>query len=154
MMSVAKKIAFDLVQMTWGLPQTLAGSLIYALVPGEKAGRFRCAYVKHWASQRGLSLGPFIFIPDYLEGADHPATRAFMEKRREKLLVHEYGHCIQSLVFGPLYLPLFAFPSMMWAGIPALERLRRARAYSYYRFYTESFANWLGKRVTGEEPIR
>lgn len=154
MLSVAKKSAFAIVQLVWGLPQTLVGAAMYALVPGDKGMRYRCAFVTKWKSMRGLSLGPFIFIPDYLKGADHPSTRAYMERRQERLLVHEYGHCIQSLIFGPLYLPLFAFPSMIWAGIPALERMRTARAYSYYRFYTEKFANYLGKRVTGEEPVR
>ena len=154
MSSVAKNVAFNAVQLVWGLPQTIAGALMYAFVPGDKSMRFRCAYVTKWASRRGLSLGPFIFIPDSLAGADRPQTRAFMEKRQEQLLVHEYGHCIQSLIFGPLYLPLFAFPSMVWAGIPAFERMRKARAYSYYRFYTEKFANWLGEHVTGEESVR
>ena len=102
MMSVAKTAAFYLVQLTWGLPQTLVGAAMHAFVPGEKGGRYRCAIVTKWRLARGLSLGPFIFIPDYLAGADHPKTIAFIEKRQEKLLVHEYGHCIQSLVFGPL----------------------------------------------------
>ena len=154
MMSVAKKAAFNLVQLTWGFPQTLAGSVIYALAPGERGVRFRCAYVKKWPYTRGLSLGPFIFVPDYLKGADHEKTRKIMEARQERLYVHEYGHCIQSLIFGPLYLPLFAFPSMVWAGVPAFDRMRKAKAYSYYRFYTEKLANWLGERVTGEESIR
>lgn len=154
MSSVAKKALFNLVQLAWGFPQTIAGSLIYAFAPGEKGMRYRCAYVAKWPSQRGLSLGPFIFIPDLLAGATQPATRRYMEARQEMLLVHEYGHCIQSLIFGPLYLPLFAFPSMIWAGIPALERMRKARAYSYYRFYTEKFANFLGERVTGKESLR
>ena len=153
MMSVAKTAVFYLVQLTWGLPQTLVGAAMHAFVRGEKDGRCRCASGTKWKYSRGLSLGPFIFIPDYLVGADHPKTIAYMKRYQEKLLVHEYGHCIQSLVFGPLYLPRFAFPSMIWAGVPALERMRNARAFSYYRFYTEKVANWLGERVTGEESL-
>ena len=154
MMSVAKKIAFYLVQLTWGLPQTLVGAVLYLAVPGEKGERFRCAFVNRWRISRGLSLGPFIFVPDYLKGADHPKTIEYMKKRQEMLFVHEYGHCIQSLLFGPFYLPLFAFPSMIWAGIPSFERMRNARKYSYYRFYTEKFANFLGEHVTGKESLR
>ena len=37
--------------------------------------------------------------------------------------------------------------------MPAFERMRNARAFSYYRFYTEKVANWLGERVTGEESL-
>ena len=139
-------MVFCLVQLVWGFPQTLAGFIMFALVPGDKSERFRCAFVTKWSSPRGLSLGPFIFVPDY--------ERAPLALRAERLRVHEYGHCIQSLIFGPLYLPLFAIPSMIWAGLPALARLRSSRALPYHRFYTESFANWLGERVTGKEALR
>ncbi len=153
MSSVAKTVAFFIVQLAWGLPQTLAGALMYALVPGEKDGRFRCAFVKRWRNRRGLSLGPFIFVPG-VTGKAMRARRRLPAAHDGKLLVHEYGHCIQSLIFGPLYLPLFAIPSMIWAGTPAFERLRTAHAHSYYRFYTERFANWLGERVTGAPSLR
>ncbi len=146
-------MVFCLVQLVWGFPQTLAGFIMFALVPGDKSERFRCAFVTKWSSPRGLSLGPFIFVPDY-ERAAAPFARAPLALRAERLRVHEYGHCIQSLIFGPLYLPLFAIPSMIWAGLPALARLRSSRALPYHRFYTESFANWLGERVTGKEALR
>lgn len=152
MSSVAKTVLFCLAQLVWGFPQTLAGLVMFALVPGDKSGRFRCAFVTRWSSSRGLSLGPFIFVPDPARAA--PSARTSSVPRAERLLVHEYGHCIQSLIFGPLYLPLFAIPSMIWAGVPALERMRLSRAWSYHRFYTESSANWLGERVTGRESLR
>jgi pullulanase len=37
---------------------------------------------------------------------------------------------------------------------PSFERMRNARKYSYYRFYTEKFANYLGEHVTGKESLR
>lgn len=153
MLSVAKTLVFCLVQLVWGFPQTLAGLIMFALVPGDKNERFRCAFVTKWSSPRGLSLGPFIFVPAR-ERAAAPLARAPLALHEERLRVHEYGHCIQSLIFGPLYLPLFAIPSMIWAGLPALARLRSSRALPYHRFYTESFANWLGERVTGKEALR
>lgn len=153
MSSVAKTTLFCLAQLVWGFPQTVAGLVMFALVPGERGGRFHCAFVTRWSSSRGLSLGPFIFVPGLGEGAD-PDTRGRRVLRDERLLVHEYGHCIQSLIFGPLYLPLFAIPSMIWAGLPAFARLRASRAHPYHRFYTESSANWLGERVTGKGSLR
>ena len=78
------------------------------------------------------------------------ADRAFRERMRGELLVHEYGHTIQSLIFGPLYLPVFAIPSFVWAGAPALRRRRREGKLYYYDFYPERIANLLGELVTGE----
>lgn len=126
-------------QATWGLPQTLVGLAMY-LAPGRscKRGRFRTAFVREWKQDAGLSLGMFIFLP---RGSSRP------------LLIHEYGHTVQSMLLGPLYLPVVVVPSMLWAGIPALRRLRARTRYSYYRFYTERWANRLTSRVTGERPV-
>ncbi len=126
-------------QATWGLPQTLVGLVMY-LAPGRtcKRGHFRSAFVREWKQDAGLSLGMFIFLP---RGCQRP------------LLVHEYGHTVQSLMLGPLYLPVVVVPSLLWAGIPALRRLRARKQYSYYRFYTERWANRLTSRVTGERPV-
>lgn len=126
-------------QATWGFPQTLVGLVMY-LAPGRacKRGRFRTAFVREWKQDAGLSMGMFIFLP---RGSSRP------------LLVHEYGHTVQSLLLGPLYLPLVVVPSVLWAGIPGLRRLRARKNYSYYRFYTERWANLLTSRVTGERPV-
>ena len=139
MMSVAKKTAFYLVQLTWGLPQTLVGAVLYLAVPGKTGERFRCAFVNRWRLSRGLSLGPFIFVPRHCP---------------RRLLVHEYGHTVQALILGPLYLPLIVIPSLVWAGTPALERRRRRRGMSYYAFYTERWANHLAERVCHERSMR
>lgn len=126
-------------QVVWGLPQTIAGLAMY-LAGGEpcRRGRFRSAFVREWKLDAGLSMGMFIFLP-------HGSKRS--------LLVHEYGHTVQSLLLGPLYLPVVVLPSTLWAGIPALQRMRARTRYSYYRFYTERWANMLTARVTGERPV-
>lgn len=127
-----------LVQFSWGIVQTLVGACVafVVLLQGGKIQQFRSAWVFTWKLRRGLSLGPFIFLP---------------ERTSMRLIVHEYGHCMQSLIFGPLYLPLFALPSMVWAGIPRFSRMRKIQKKSYYSLYTERLANWLGERVTGDE---
>lgn len=98
---------------------------------------FRAARVVEWSLGSGLCLGAFVFVP-----RDCPRT----------LLLHEYGHSLQSMLLGPLYLPLIVLPSLVWAGTPRLQRFRSAHGYSYYRFYTERWANRLAHRVTGEGP--
>jgi len=88
-----------------------------------------------------VSLGLFIFVPPLPDG---PSRR---------LKAHEYGHTIQSLILGPLYVPVILIPSLVWAGTPRLERRRVRRGTSYYSFYTEHWANALVFRLTGETPM-
>lgn len=129
-----------LLHATWGLPQTIAGaSVLLAAGRHRKRYPFRSAIVTEWKLSRGLSLGPFIFVPRHCP---------------RRLLVHEYGHTVQALILGPLYLPLIVIPSLVWAGTPALERRRRRRGMSYYAFYTERWANHLAERVCHERSMR
>lgn len=131
-----------LVQATWGFPQTALGLLLFLVLrakrPHRRVWRFRSAVVSAWRLDAGFSLGQFVFVP---------------ERCPRPLMLHEYGHTIQSLILGPLYLPVVVLPSLAWAGIPAAERFRRRHHYSYYRFFCERWANLLAKRVTGETPI-
>ena len=124
----------------WGLPQTLVGgSIAAALALGGSPHRsYRLAHVTSWDLRAGLSLGLFVFVP---RGAE------------SRLVVHEYGHTVESMILGPLYLPLVVVPSLIWAGLPACERLRRRRHMSYYDLPIERWANVLGTRVTGERSM-
>lgn len=119
----------------WGLPQHLIGAAMALSMRKHGHERFCRAMVTAWHRNAGLSLGFFVFAPA-------GAPRA--------LLVHEYGHTIQSLILGPLYLPIVVVPSLVWAGVPALSRWRKRRHVSYYALPTERWANWLGERVCGE----
>ena len=120
---------YVLCQCTWGILQTLAGALVYLTCLGCPHSRHRGAVVTRWRGRKGLSLGMFVFVP---EGAG------------DTLLAHEYGHTRQSLLLGPLYLPAIGLPSVIWAGLPALERRRTRRGISYYDFYTERWADRWG----------
>ena len=123
----------------WGPPQTLGGLLLFLALRGpRRRGAFRSAVVTEWDLDEGLSLGMFVFVP-------HDCPRA--------LLVHEYGHTLQSLRLGPLYLPVVVLPSLVWAGLPACRRFRARHNYSYYRFFPERWANLLTRRTTGETPM-
>lgn len=129
-----------LVHATWGLPQTVLGAGVLAIAGrGCPHYRFRSARVTEWRLKRGLSLGPFIFVP---------------RNCPRRLVVHEYGHTVQSLILGPFYLPVIVLPSLTWAGVPALERRRHHRGVSYYTFYTERWANALAERVCHEPSMR
>ena len=119
----------------WGLPQTLVGgSIAAALALGGSPHRsYRLAHVTSWDLRAGLSLGLFVFVGTYAD---------------QRLVVHEYGHCVQSILLGPLYLPLVVVPSIIWAGLPACSRYRKNRNVSYYAHPIEAWANRLGERLT------
>jgi len=136
-----------LAQCTWGLLQTAAGAAI--LLRYRRCPRFRChgAVVTSWPRSDSLSLGMFIFLTD-----KPPRDRRGLVPHGEisrRMLVHEYGHTVQSLILGPLYLPVVGLPSLLWAQLPPCRRIWREDV-SYFSFFTEKTANFLGEKVTKE----
>ena len=140
-------VLFHLVQWTWGLPQNLAGLLLLPILRGKRH-RFHGALVtvyrsKKWLSNTsGFSLGTFIYIPE-----------TWSEHDKKHLAVHEYGHTVQSLILGPLYLPVVALPSVIWSR----RYVRHARAYrsrgvGYTDRFPENGADRLGEYVTDMKP--
>lgn len=127
-----KRFLFVLLQCTWGLPQTLAGLVVYLLCRDCPRGRYHGAFSTRWHRAQSLSLGQFIFVTDALP-SEHPAIR--------QLFAHEYGHCLQSLLLGPLYLPLIALPSALWCNLRWCENYRKKHKVSYYSFFVERWAN-------------
>lgn len=135
-----KQILYIVVQCTWGILQTLVGFCIFLVCIKRTHYIYNGSVATVWGRRTSASLGLFIFIT-----AD--AGEDFIEKTK----VHEYGHTIQSLILGPLYLPAAALPSMIWCMLPALVRYRAKRSISYYAFYSERWANYLGEKFTGQE---
>lgn len=136
-----KRLLYILCQSTWGFVQTLIGAIIFLICPKKQKLIYHGAVVAEWKLKGSLSLGMFIFLSDSMS-----------EERKRRVLVHEYGHTIQSLILGPLYLIVIGLPSCIWAGFPPCEKYRRRRNRSYYWLYPERWANLLGERITGEEP--
>lgn len=149
------KALFTLWQLIWGLPQTLLGFILYlSWLPRAKTHfRFHGAIVTEWTAGGGISLGLFVFVSEkasrYMQdGRELPPAEA-----KQGVLVHEYGHCVQSLLLGPAYLPLVGLPSYLWANLPALRKWRRAQGRSYYSVYPENWANRLGEWATKERSV-
>ena len=71
----------------------------------------------------------------------------------EKVRVHEYGHCIQSLLLGPLYLIVVGIVSYTWANLPYFRKLRKEKGIPYTACFVESWASKWGELVTGEEAV-
>ncbi len=104
-----------------------------------------------WKKKSGVSLGMFVFVASTPSPANSTDGQTGSDGFSSRLLVHEYGHTIQSLMLGPLFLILIGIPSALWALLG--KKQRRERHIPYGAFFTEKWANILGERVTGEKSI-
>lgn len=130
---------FALVQWTWGLPQTLMGFCLMLRYRKCRRRYMNGAVVTyHDGAFGGVSLGMFVFV-----GGFRP------ERWIADAEVHEYGHSVQSLLLGPLFLLVIGLPSALWCGLKVCEKYRSEKAVSYYAFYPESWANVWGAAATG-----
>lgn len=136
-----KKWLFILWQCTWGLAQTLLGAIIFLKNIRCPHRMFRGCIETKWNSRGGMSLGLFIFIPQE------------EDERTESVRVHEYGHCIQSLLLGPLYLIIVGIVSYTWANLPYFRRIRREKNIPYTSCFVESWASKWGEWVTKQKAI-
>ncbi len=148
------KIAFIILQLSWGLPQSIVGFLVFLVCLRRPHFAYHGAIATLWRFPYSSSLGMFVFVSDEQGRYEGIRSHEELDERTHRILVHEYGHCIQSLIMGPLYLPLFAIPSAIWCMVPVLARRRARRGTSYYAFYTERLANALGELATHERSMR
>ena len=132
-----KKAGYTAAQWTWGLPQTVAGALLYLRHRGDEHFDYRGARATVWDGDAGVSLGKFIFVP----------RNSKTGEVSEFLLGHEFGHTIQSLILGPFYLPLVGLPSMLWNRLPYFDRKRKKHGRSYYSAVFERTANQLNEKT-------
>ena len=130
-----KQLFFRLWQWTWGFPQSLVGLIVYLINRNKPHETYRGCIVTRWGNRGSLGVGMFLFL-----GCDDPQVR-----------VHEFGHSVQSLILGPLFLPIMGIPSILWCNLPRCRKLRKEKGISYYRFYPESTASRLGAWATGEK---
>ena len=154
-----RRAGYNALQWTWGLPQTLAGAVLYYRHRNDVHFDYKGARATVWERDAGVSLGKFIFIPgkdtasktpssgqDKSSGSDPlPASAGSVNRF---LLDHEYGHTIQSLMLGPLYFFLIGAPSFAWNRLPYFAQMRKKTGKSYYSAVFERTANILGATVS------
>lgn len=123
-----KKIA-DFFLYLWQLPQNLLGLIFVEVLKPEQTYDRKWALL-HYSSRMkgGISLGRHIIVSEH------------MKDYNGRTEAHEWGHSVQSRILGPLYLLVIGLPSLLWAAIWSPER-----GVSYYEFYTEKWADKLGK---------
>lgn len=139
---------YILLQWTWGILQNLIGFGIFLWHIKGRHFFYHGAVATVWESETfSLGMGMFIFMRRPREGEDIteiPKNGDFF-----RVIVHEYGHTIQSIILGPLYLPVISIPSGLWCNLPLAAGYRRKNKVSYYDFYTEKWADDLGRKFAG-----
>lgn len=148
-----KKFLYFVWQCTWGILQTVLGLIVFLLHIGDKHYFYHGAVITEWKGKSSVSLGLFVFVtkePYFYEKLKDEYT---MEELSARLLVHEYGHTIQSLILGPLYLIVIGIPSTLWGFLPYYNKKRKDEGLSYFSFFTEKWANTLGEKVTGKKSM-
>lgn len=139
-MKKVKIIIFIILQCTWGLPQTLIGLGFFIVNRKHNHKMYRSSIDTQWNYYGGLSLGLFIFTPN--DKYDNSNL----------IRVHEYGHCIQSVVLGPLML-FVGIISVIWGNLPYFDRLRKRKNLPYTACFVEAWASKWGEQTTGEKAI-
>lgn len=148
-----KTILYYLWQCTWGFFQTALGLLVFILHIRDNHSFYHGSVVTEWKSKSSVSLGMFVFVtkePYFYEKLKNKYT---MEELSARLLVHEYGNTIQSLILGPFYLVVMGIPSTLWGFLPYFNKKRKTEELSYFSFFTEKWANFLGEKVTGKKSM-
>lgn len=120
----------------WQLPQNIVAAII-VLIYGAKKVRsgfdnIDVFEVPASTSWMGVSLGNNIIYNQSYNSAPHLKTM---------ILGHEYGHCKQSILFGPLYLIIIGIPSVLNV-LYVLANPKKAD--TYYKRWPENLADKLG----------
>ncbi len=147
-----KKILYILIQCTWGFPQTILGLIVFLININNKHYIYHGAVVTERKAPSSVSLGLFVFTTTNPMKDKRKENKIPDQELKNRLLVHEYGHTIQSLIFGPLYLIVMGIPSTLWGFLPYFQN-KRNNGLSYFSFFTEKFANYLGEKVTKEKSM-
>lgn len=142
-LKILKSILFYLWQFTYALAQNIIGLIMLAIYKskGAKSEWYHNALITYIDKKNfgGVSLGMFIFINAKREGDSLHDTK-----------IHEYGHTVQSLILGPVWLLVIAIPSMIWCNTPRFVKMRKEKNVSYYWLYCEGWSNMCGLWATKE----
>ena len=152
-MKTLKTLLFWILHWTWALSQNIVGGIGFLLLAASGKHRHEnyhgavLTYVNTKKGFGGVSLGMFIFVNGkYI--AKNPDDGWTHDSR-----IHEMGHCVQSILLGPLYWLVVALPSVIWCNLPVFKKMHDTKAtkHVYYRLYCEGWANVWGAAWTGED---
>ena len=142
-LKIFKAVLFYLWQFTFGITQNIMGLAMLAVckMDGAESEWYHHALITYTDKKNfgGVSLGMFIFINKNRTGSQRHDTK-----------IHEYGHTVQTMILGPLWLFVIAIPSVIWCNTPYFINKRKAENISYYWLYCEGWSNLCGLRATKE----
>lgn len=109
----------------WQLPQNILGLLVILFSKAEEAYCSCSCYESIWITEHkfGISLGMYTVVN---------------KDSNLRTIQHEYGHQLQSLYLGPLYLLVIGLPSAIG------NLLNRVIKFDYYKQPWEAWADKLG----------
>ena len=124
----------------WQLPQNIIGGIVL-LFCKLFYGINECIYYI-WESNKETQYK--YFVCKKFPGGISLGNHIIVNSDRDLTVKHEIGHSIQSKYLGPLYLFVIGIPSIVWAGLYG-TKLFPYKENGYYEFYTERWAEQLGK---------
>lgn len=122
----------------WQLPQNLLGLLLFHIGPYNPIREIEyrgCRVLICGKFPGGISLGRYILVNFYRNAQDAAESH---------IVKHEYGHCRQSMILGPLYLPVIVASSGLHNLVHRYKAKYGLSRRSYYAFWTERWADRLG----------
>ena len=145
-------VLYIFLQFTWGIIQNVFGMICIFINIKFKHYFYHGAIVTNWNKNESMGMGMFIFIGNNVPGDKRYPNRP-MQETVSRTLVHEYGHTIQSIILGPLFLLVIGLPSSIWAFCSYFQKIRKEKDMSYFSAYQERWANHLGELVTKEKSM-
>jgi len=140
------KIVVATIVALWQLPQNLVGIILLFSVAITRKIRKIEFERKHCfiSTDIAISLGYFLFWTD---GNDNSTSMNSLTIKE-----HEYGHSIQSMLLGPLYLIVVGIPSISRAIYAMYYYRKHGTSWThYFDAYPENWANRLAKIEANEK---
>lgn len=135
------KTWFYILSFTWGIPMTLIGALISLVL----------IILKHKPIKNGY--GWYFEIGEDWGGVDFGMFSIVNRNPSQHILQHEFGHSIQNCIFGILFIPIIAIPSMIryWYReyLVSVKHKDYSELPDYDSIWFEGQATMFGKRYIG-----
>jgi hypothetical protein len=132
---IRNKFLFYFLSFTWGLPMTLIGCLVAAvlLICGCKPQKWGyCYYFEIGEKWGGLNLGPIFLVN---------------KNASNNLKAHEGGHGLQNCIFGLLMPFIICIPSVIRYWYREIRKIiRKPCVIGYYDIWFEKQASELGNK--------
>lgn len=149
------KTLYIILQLTWGVLQSLLGFMLFIYFYQSAHDCYFGSIRTKWPLRGGLSLGLFIFTPDErnMSANSSQYSKAKWQEYCQQVSVHEYGHSIQSIILGPLYLLTIGIISFTWSQSAYFQKKRKELTIPYSACWTEKWANQLGESILKKPSI-